>query len=137
MIFGLSLLPRVMSQTDAFEFSWPGDTDQCGVSTFSSFSWPSLTIADVRSFMDRWIATVQGILCVGHLTPSLPTADDTQTDRRRSDGIRYPRLCLYWDIGTLSSEPTFVKQDYGSETDCSGPAPICGRYAICGLHVGC
>lgn len=56
--------------------------------------------------MDWWIATVQGILCVGHLTPSLSIADDTQTDRRRSDGIRYPRLCLYGDIGTLSSEPT-------------------------------
>ena len=29
---GVALLPKAWGQTDAFEFSWPGDTDQCGVS---------------------------------------------------------------------------------------------------------
>jgi len=32
---GLALLPKIWAQTDAFEFSWPGTTDQCGVSNLS------------------------------------------------------------------------------------------------------
>jgi hypothetical protein len=30
---GVALLPKILAQTDAFEFSWPGNTNQCGVST--------------------------------------------------------------------------------------------------------
>lgn len=29
---GVALLPSTWAQTDAFEFTWPGVTDQCGVS---------------------------------------------------------------------------------------------------------
>jgi hypothetical protein len=33
-IFTLALASVVKGQTDAFEFNWPGDTDQCSVRPF-------------------------------------------------------------------------------------------------------
>lgn len=64
--------PTVWGQTDAFEFSWPGNTDQCGVSLISTLPYRLIADdADLRSDMEWRVATIQSFLCVS----ARPTSD--------------------------------------------------------------
>jgi hypothetical protein len=61
----LALAPKAWSQTDAFEFKWPGNTDQCGVSLSHHISLLlDADHVDVRSYMEWGIASFYSFLCV-------------------------------------------------------------------------
>jgi hypothetical protein len=68
--FAVALLPKAWGQTDAFEFSWPGITDQCAVSDFYRHLGTMLIVADVRPHMEWRVATIQSVLCVSPRQPS-------------------------------------------------------------------
>ena len=62
----LALWPlAARAQTDAFEFSWPSDTDQCGVSLETVMvCMVTDPPSGVRLDMARRLATIQSVLCV-------------------------------------------------------------------------
>jgi len=86
---GVALLPKVWSQTDAFEFSWPGDTDQCGVSDLLG---PTDTWLILQTYDLTWnggsppFRAFFVLVCICRQN----AIADKQTDRRCSHGIRYP-----------------------------------------------